>query len=175
MTRGRSVVAGVALAAVVAGVTLALGAPMPRAVLLGAVTGGLLVTLARVRSDAVAWPAPVVPGRAAGWYPASLLEAAISQSARDPTSFDFRMRPRLRRLVERRLQRLGVPWDDEKARELLGADVHVLLSDGFTSAGPRAVRQVLDRVDALDRLIAAAGPGTVPATDDPTTPIMEAH
>lgn len=172
MTRGRSVASGVGLAFVVAAITVALGAEPPRAVLLGIVTGALLVTLVPVRREPVVWPPAVVPERAAGWYPASLLEAAISQSASDPTSFDSRLRPRLRRLVDGRLQRLGVGWDDPQARELLGDGVHDLLSDGFTPAGPLAVRQVLERVDALDGRIAAAGRSTDLSS---STPNMEAH
>lgn len=172
MTRGRSVASGVGLAFVVAAITVALGAEPPRAVLLGIVTGALLVTLVPVRREPVVWPPAVVPERAAGWYPASLLEAAISQSTSDPMSFDSRLRPRLRRLVEGRLQRLGLGWDDAHARELLGGGVHDLLSDGLTPAGPRAVRQVLDSVDALDVRIAAAE-GSI---DTPgSTPNTEAH
>lgn len=172
MTRGRSVASGVGLAVLVAVITTALGAQPVRAAVLGIVVGGLLVTLAHARRQVVTWPPPVVPERGAGWYPASLLEAAISQSASDPTSFDSRLRPRLRRLAEGRLQRLGVGWDDANAREVLGGGVHDLLSDGFTPAGPRAVRQVMDSVEALDVRIAEVK-GSV---DTPRlTPNMEAH
>ncbi|QUQ72268.1 hypothetical protein [Kutzneria sp. CA-103260] len=85
---------------------------------------------------------------------ASSLGARLADAETDPTRFASRVRPRLQALALGRIRRrpgcgdLGL--DDPVARELLGADLHRLLTDRTaTMPNPARFAELLTRLEEL--------------------------
>ncbi len=106
--------AGAAGAALAAFAHLAAGAPWVRAIVVGALLGGL-VLLARCVpvGEVPAMEDRPSPEEATGWYHASLLAASLARAADDPQALR-RIVPRLRALAERALAQRGSDLDTRR-------------------------------------------------------------
>lgn len=92
--------------------------------------------------------------RGVGWHQVLLTARALEQLDDQPVRVPGALLPRLREVAAGRLHRLGVPAGSERARRLLGAELHDLLG-GAPTAGPRPsatalTRLLLDRLDQID-------------------------
>jgi hypothetical protein len=129
---GRAVALALAIAAGTAFVLVRVGAPWLWAVLLGLPVGGLALLVARLpRATDVLWaPAPAHVSTATSAQ-ASALAGRLAEAAVDQDRFVNRLQPRLRRLAEARLRQVHGVHDinHPKAREVLGDDLHRLLTD----------------------------------------------
>ena len=132
MSRLRAALLGVLVAGlVVVGTYFSAGMPLFWAVLVALPVGAVVVVVALV-SDVfdVDWtPEPDKPATGVCMYAASLADR-LAQAAGDQHRFDTRVRPRLRRVALDLLRRKEniTDLDDPRARELLGADLHDLLT-----------------------------------------------
>jgi cell division protein FtsW (lipid II flippase) len=128
----RATTLGVVVAAVTAFVLVRVGAPWHWAVLIALPVGALALFVARLpRATDVVWtPLPATISTAT-FVQASTLASRLAEAAVDQDRFVTRVQPRLRRLAEARLrQQHGVhSLQDPRARDLLGADLHRLLTD----------------------------------------------
>lgn len=132
MSRLRAGLLGAFVALLVAvGAHFAAGMPVVWAVLVALPVGAVAVVVALV-SDVfdVDWtPEPDRPGAGVSLHAASLA-GRLAQAAGDRHRFDTRIRPRLRRIaldMVRRKENID-DLDDPLAREVLGADLHDLLT-----------------------------------------------
>lgn len=147
---GKAVALAVAGAAVTAFALYRAGAPVHWAVLLALPVGALALLVARLpRSTDVVWAPP--PAQVAGGTStqASTLAGRLAEAAVDQDRFTRRVQPRLRRLAEARLrQRHGVAdLDDPRARELLGPELHRLLTDPAAPLpGPAKLADLLENL-----------------------------
>jgi hypothetical protein len=135
-------VAGVAL--------LELGAPLGWAALVALPVAALVLLLARLpRATDIAWsPLPAHASSATSGQ-ASTLASRLDEASRDRDRFLSRVRPRLRALAEARLRQRGVTTLAE-GRSLLGDDAYRLLTDpNAAMPNPRALAEVLDRLENL--------------------------
>lgn len=117
--------------AVVAGTYLGGGIPLWWAVLI-AMPVGAAVLVASLLSGVfdVDWTPEPEPTTAGVCLQATSLTDRLTQAATDPRRFASRIRPRLRRLALDRLRRKEGIDDlaDPRARDVLGADLHDLLT-----------------------------------------------
>ncbi|MFD0202160.1 MULTISPECIES: hypothetical protein [Saccharothrix] len=129
---GRAVALAVAVAAGTALVLARVGAPWLWAVALSLPVGGLALLVARLpRATDILWaPAPAHVSTATS-VQASTLASRLAEAAVDQDRFVNRVQPRLRRLAEARLRQQHGLHDihHPKAREVLGDDLHRLLTD----------------------------------------------
>lgn len=129
---------------------LKLGAPVEWAVLVALPVAALVLLIARLpRATDIAWaPLPAHSSGATSGQ-ASTLASRLDEASRDQDRFRSRVRPRLRALAEARLRQRGVPTLAE-GRSLLGDDVYRLLTEpNATMPNPRALADVLDRLEDL--------------------------
>lgn len=101
--------------------SVAIAVPVGTAVLVGSLFSGVFD---------VDWAPEPEPQTAGVCLQASSLADRLAQAAADPHRFDTRIRPRLHRLAVDRLRRTaGIEdLDDPRARDLLGADLHDLIT-----------------------------------------------
>jgi hypothetical protein len=131
VSAGRAAALAIVVTGVVVGVTdMAFGVPLPWAILIGlpagavAVAGGLLG--GAVDAD---WTAEPEPSAAGVTLHATFLTERLERSAIDQYRFTSRVQPRLRHLATAVVQRrLSTDLTDPRARELLGDDLHRLLT-----------------------------------------------
>jgi hypothetical protein len=147
---GRAVALAVAVAVGTALVLVRVGAPWLWAVLLALPVGALTLLVARLpRATDVLWaPQPSTISTATSAQ-AGTLASRLAEAAVDRDRFARRVQPRLRRLAEARLRQVhGIQdLDDPKARDVLGAELHRLLTD------PQAPLPEPDRLaDLLENL-----------------------
>ncbi|WP_447005602.1 hypothetical protein ACRAKI_03485 [Saccharothrix isguenensis] len=128
----RATTLAVAVAAVTAFVLNRVGSPWHWAVLIALPVGALALLVSRLpRATDVVWtPLPATVSTATS-VQAGTLASRFAEAAVDQDRFVTRVQPRLRRLAEARLrQQHGVHGlQDPRAREVLGADLHRLLTD----------------------------------------------
>ncbi|WP_158842436.1 hypothetical protein [Saccharothrix deserti] len=128
----RAVVLAVVIAAVTAFVLVRVGAPWLWAALIALPVGALALLVSRLpRATDIVWaPRPANIATATSSQ-ASALAGRLAEAAVDQDRFVGRVQPRLRRLAEARLRQVHGVYDihDPRARELLGADLHRLLTD----------------------------------------------
>lgn len=106
-----------------------LGVVAPDAVLIGFLAATVVAGPAWVgRPEPVDWEPRIDRDETGGWYEVRRMVSMLRQAGDQQEVFDTKLRPRLRRVAESRLARLGVGWGDDRARRLLGPDVHDLLS-----------------------------------------------
>lgn len=128
----RAITLAVVVTAVTAFVLTRVGAPWHWAVPIAVPVGALALLASRLpRATDVVWSPPPATISTATSTQAGALAGRLAEAAVDQDRFVTRVQPRLRRLAEARLrQRHGVPGlDDPRARDLLGADLHRLLTD----------------------------------------------
>lgn len=141
----RAVLLGVAAAAV----TWLFGVQGGRPILIGAcVTAGTLAVLGIEPGWYGRWPARPKPASGGGsgqvWRLANRLR-------RYENDYDPALHQRLRSLAAARLRRLGLEWDDPRAAEALGHDVHATLSAAAMRPSLRDVDAVLSAIERLDK------------------------
>lgn len=96
------------------------------------------------------WPEDEPPTHGQGWHQISLVAAYLRQTDLDPDRIGATL-DRLRRLTSSRLVRAGVRWDDESARDLLGPELHDVLSGRRPPApATQLTAEVLDRLDRVE-------------------------
>lgn len=131
LARAISLAVTVAFAVFVAAV-FAFRVPLGWAVLLGLPAGALVFSGGRLSGTFDAdWTAEPEPQAASVTLHASFLTERLERSAIDQYRFVSRVQPRLRRVAEAVVRgRLGSDVDvrDPRARELLGADLHRLVT-----------------------------------------------
>jgi hypothetical protein len=117
-------------AAVAVGAHLAGGVPLGWAILVALPIGaGVFVAGAVSGVFDVDWTPEPDPRAVGTCLHASTLTDRLGLAAADPYRFTSRVQPRLRRLALDQLRRHGVDdLRDPRARELLGADLHDLLT-----------------------------------------------
>ncbi len=132
VSMGRAVALAVAVAVGTALVLVRVGAPWLWAVLLALPVGASALLVARLpRATDVLWaPRPATVSTATS-VQASTLASRLAEAAVDQDRFANRLQPRLRRLAEARLRQVHGIHDihHPKAREVLGDDLHRLLTD----------------------------------------------
>ncbi|XVS65200.1 hypothetical protein ACQPYE_03805 [Actinosynnema sp. CA-299493] len=129
---GRAVALALVGAAVTAFVLTRVGAPWLWAVALALPVGGLTLLVARLpRATDVVWAQQPATLSTATSVQATTLASRLAEAAVDQDRFVRRVQPRLRRLAEARLRQVHGVHDlhHPKAREVLGADLHRLLTD----------------------------------------------
>lgn len=132
MTTARAILLALATAATIgAAAHFAGGIPAGWAVLV-ALPVGAAVLLAGLLSDVfdVDWAPEPASRTASVCSHATSLTDQLTQAAADPHRFTARIQPRLRRLALDTVRRTAgvTDLDDPRARELLGADLHDLLT-----------------------------------------------
>jgi hypothetical protein len=129
---GRAVGLAAAVAAGTAFVLARVGAPWLWAVALALPAGGLALLVARLpRATDVVWAQQPATLSTATSAQAGTLASRFAEAAVDQDRFVNRVQPRLRRLAEARLRQVHGVHDihHPKAREVLGDDLHRLLTD----------------------------------------------
>lgn len=129
---GRSVAVAVAVGAVTAFVLNRVGAPWLWAILLALPVGALALLVSRLpRATDIIWAPPPAGTSTATSAQASTFAGRLAEAAVDQDRFVNRVQPRLRRLAEARLRQVHGVHDihHPKAREVLGDDLHRLLTD----------------------------------------------
>ena len=146
----RSALLALATGAVAGFGLLKLGASVEWAVLLALPVAALALLLARLpRATDIAWSPLPAHSSGATSVQASTLASRLDEASRDHDRFRSRVRPRLRALAEARLRQRGVPTLAE-GRPLLGDAAYRLLTDpNATLPNPRALAEVLDRLEDL--------------------------
>ncbi|RIQ16368.1 hypothetical protein [Jiangella rhizosphaerae] len=152
----RAIVRAVLLGAAAGLVTWVFGVQGPRPVLIGAcVAAGTAAVLSIPPGWYGTWPARPRPASGGGSGQVWRLANRLRRFENDD---DPARQQRLRALAAARLRRLGLDWDDPRAVQALGPDVHAALS-------AQALRPSLSDVDAvvtaIERLDAPSG-GTRP-------------
>ncbi|GAA1334788.1 hypothetical protein [Saccharothrix algeriensis] len=126
------------------------GAPVHWAALVALPVVALAVLVARLpRATDVLWVTPPATFSTVTTAQASTLAGRLAEAAVDHDRFTLRVQPRLRRLVDARLrQRHGVPdADDPRAAELLGPELHRLVTDpAATLPEPRVLAELLENL-----------------------------
>lgn len=104
----------------------------------------LLVLVSPAGVEPVWAPLPERGSRATE-HAAASLASRLAEAAENPARYRTRLRPRLQRIALAELRRHGVPsLDDPRAPELLGSDLHRLVTDErATLPGPAAVTRLL--------------------------------
>ncbi|ONI86200.1 hypothetical protein ALI22I_26230 [Saccharothrix sp. ALI-22-I] len=128
----RAVLLAVVVAAGAAFVLNRVGAPWLWAVLIALPIGALALLVSRLpRATDVVWSPQPANVSTATSAQASSLASRFAEAAVDQDRFANRVQPRLRRLAEARLRQVHGIYDihDPRAREVLGADLHRLLTD----------------------------------------------
>jgi hypothetical protein len=127
-----------------------LGAPVEWAVVVALPVAALVLLLARLpRATDIAWSPLPAHSSGATSVAASTLASRLDEASRDRDRFTSRVRPRLRALAEARLRQRGVATLAE-GRPLLGDAAYRLLTDpDATMPNPRALAEVLDRLEDL--------------------------
>jgi hypothetical protein len=131
VSAGRAVALGVAVAGVIVGAAnIAFGVPLSWAILIGLPAGAVAFAAGLFRGTVDAdWTAEPEPAAGGVSLHATFLTERLERSAIDQYRFGTRVQPRLRRLATAVVQRrIGADLDDPRARELLGADLHRLLT-----------------------------------------------
>ena len=131
MSAGRAVALAVAVAGVTVGVTdIAFGVPLPWAILIGLPAGAVALAAGLLGGTVDAdWTAEPEPSAAGVTLHATFLTERLERSAIDQYRFTSRVQPRLRRIATAVVQRrLRTDLTDPRARELLGDDLHRLLT-----------------------------------------------
>ncbi|WP_125728416.1 hypothetical protein [Kibdelosporangium aridum] len=77
---------------------------------------------------APSWQALPTPDETLTMHQASSLSSRLAEAAKDPGRFRTRVQPRLRRLAADTLRRKGISLGDDRAREVLGAELHTLIT-----------------------------------------------
>ncbi|MGM1063544.1 hypothetical protein [Saccharothrix sp. Mg75] len=147
---GRAVALAVVAAVVTAFLLVRYGAPVHWAVLCALPAAGLALLVARLpRATDVVWAPPPAHVAGATSTQADALAGRLAEAAVDQDRFRTRVQPRLRRLADARLrQRHGIPdVHDPRARDVLGPELHRLLTDP-TAPLPEPARLV----DLLEKL-----------------------
>lgn len=130
-----------------------------RPILMGIVVAGF-VTWVRTswpEGTYLTWPALGNRVYGGGSHQVARLAVSISHRTRSPTP-DPGLQHRLRRLATTRLQRLGVAWDDARAPELLGREVHEALADVEFNPDVQGTETI---IAAIERLSEAERTGRV--------------
>lgn len=141
----RSVLLGLAAGAV----TWLFGVQGLRPILIGGcVAAGTVAALSIPPGWYGSWPARTRPRSGGGsgqvWRLANRLRRY--ENDEDPA-----LQRRLRTLAAARLRRLGLEWDDPRAAQALGPDVHAVLSAPSMRPSLRDVDVVVSAIERLDR------------------------
>ncbi|WP_053205865.1 hypothetical protein [Jiangella muralis] len=145
----RAIVRAVLLGAGAGAVAWLFGVQGLRPILIGAcVTAGTLAVLSIPPGWYGRWPARPKPASGGGsgqvWRLANRLR-------RYENDYDPALHQRLRSLAAARLRRLGLEWDDPRAAEALGPDVHAALSAQTMRPSLRDVDAVVSAIERLDQ------------------------
>ncbi|WP_157987948.1 hypothetical protein [Jiangella endophytica] len=145
----RVVVQAMLLGLAAGAVAWVFGVQGPRPILIGAcVTAGTLAVLSIPPGWYGSWPHRPRPRSGGGsgqvWRLANRLRRF--QNDHDPA-----LQRRLRTLAVARLRRLGLEWDDPRAAERLGPDVHAALSAPAMRPSLHDVDVVVSAIERLDQ------------------------
>ncbi|MFT7839603.1 hypothetical protein Q5530_25960 [Saccharothrix sp. BKS2] len=147
---GKAAAVGLLGVAVTGFVLYRAGAPVHWAAVLALPVGALALLVSCLpRATDVLWAPPPAQVAGATSTQASGLAGRFAEAAVDQDRFARRVQPRLRRLAEARLrQRHGVPdLDDPRAPDLLGPELHRLLTDpGAPLPGPARLADLLENL-----------------------------
>ncbi|MFC0114469.1 hypothetical protein [Kibdelosporangium aridum] len=77
---------------------------------------------------APSWQSLPIPDETLTMHQASSLSSRLAEAAKDPGRFRTRIQPRLRRLAADTLRRKGVSLGDDRARDVLGDELHALIT-----------------------------------------------
>jgi hypothetical protein len=126
----RAAIAAFAAGGIAGYVLYRVGAPVLWAVVIALPIAALTMLVGRLpRATDVVWQPLPSHYSSASSVQASTLAGRLAEAAADQDRFATRVQPRLRRLALARLRQTHGIADLEEARELLGPDVHRLLTD----------------------------------------------
>ncbi|NED99834.1 hypothetical protein [Phytoactinopolyspora halotolerans] len=122
-----------------------------RPILIGVVVAGALIWSKRYWPEGSYFPWPLRGPRlhGGGSHQVARLTSSISQRIRARTP-DPSLQYRLRRLATARLRRLGLAWDDPRAVQLLGKDVHDALGSDEFNPDLRSIEVIIGVIERLD-------------------------
>ncbi|SEF18520.1 hypothetical protein [Jiangella alba] len=144
----RAIVRAVLLGAAAGAVAWAFGVQGWRPILIGVcVTAGALAVLGIPPGWYGRWPARPKPSSGGGSGQVWRLANRLRRYEHD---YDPALHQRLRSLAAARLRRLGLEWDDPRAAEALGPDVHATLSAETMRPSLRDVDAVVSAIERLD-------------------------
>lgn len=95
------------------------------------------------------WPVRGTRVYGGGSHQVARLASSISHRKRSRMP-DPGLQHRLRRLAAARLHRLGVPWDDARAAEMVGEDVYAALTRQDFDPDVRGVETIITAIERLD-------------------------
>ncbi|ONI77726.1 hypothetical protein ALI144C_30205 [Actinosynnema sp. ALI-1.44] len=94
------------------------------------------------------WAALPAPDEALTTHQASALSSRFAEAAKDPGRFRTRVQPRLRKLAADTLRHRGISLSDERARLVLGDELHTLITDRDARLpSPRRLSELLGRLE----------------------------
>ena len=94
------------------------------------------------------WTALPAPDESLTTHQASALSSRYAESARDPGRFHNRLQVRLRKVAADTLRHKGISLDDERAKQVLGDELYVLITDRDARLpSPRRLGELLGRLE----------------------------